>query len=157
MTLPLHFAPDTKAAKESALKRRDIIEAVARNGFTVRIDSPEHIKIYQSRLHIDIMPSWFENDFLNIGGYSSLRIPPEELESVNVSLAGEDVLAFRGAEIFLEKQYGPSWRTPDPTWRFKLSERILTNREDLRPSVEEVKRFGYKGLKLKYGIIKEKL
>jgi hypothetical protein len=120
--------------KVEAIKAiRTLVEA----GFTVSINRrgrPFRVHPRGSGIesfHLDIHVCWFERGML--WAPPALCFPADVsafLPPIAGRLQGVSVLAPRRPDIFLEANYGPGWRVPDPSFRYYLggtSSAVSTN------------------------------
>lgn len=75
------------------------------------------------RFWFDLFPAWISN-----GQFSEVPLKPEALPAEEIlplrhlDFYGVPVPAPRNPEALLEVNYGPNWRTPDPSFRFDFSQ-----------------------------------
>jgi hypothetical protein len=125
----------SEAADPEALKKEmlGVMRALIEEGFTVsfnrsgrlfRLHAPfSQAADYEQSLHLDITPVWFQdgyawshNHFWMPGGREDFV--PEDSRI----LAGTRVYIPAHSEKFLERQYGPGWRVPDPGFAYHREE-----------------------------------
>ncbi len=120
-------------------------------GIHISVSNTGHIKVDIHGVEIDLMPVWIEDDMLHIAGYTSMQIKENMFEPYSrLDFAGGHLWTFAQPETFLEHQYGPDWRTPDPSYFYKLSAKNFDNQRKLWPANEEM-RLCLKSAKKKYG------
>lgn len=72
-----------------------------------------------SGVTIDLFPSWVEAGRAYVWPHTPGTVAAEDLLPLaGVSMGGRTITVPRRAEPLLESNYGPRWRTPDPSWRF---------------------------------------
>jgi hypothetical protein len=120
--------------REVAKERDGIFRDLASHGFKVDMGTTGHIKAKRRDAKIDLMPAWITEDGrLCISGFTSVVMPADAIYPLSsLPFRGGAVRAFSRPELFLEHQYGPNWRTPDPGYRSKPSSDAKQNLEVLR-------------------------
>lgn len=134
-----------------ARERFEILKKLYEQGIHINVSHTGHIKVDIHGVVIDLMPAWIEDGMLHIAGYTSMPIKENMFEPyTSLDFAGGHLWTFADPEIFLVHQYGPEWRTPDPSYFYKLSAKNFDNQQKLRPDNEEM-RLCLKSTKEKYG------
>ena len=134
-----------------AKERFEILKKLYEQGIHINVSHTGHIKVDIHGVVIDLMPAWVEDDMLHIAGYTSMPIKENLFEPfTRLDFANGHLWSFADPEIFLEHQYGPQWRTPDPSYFYQLSAKNFDNQRKLWPANEEV-RLCLKSAKEKYG------
>ncbi|HEX6928639.1 MAG TPA: LicD family protein [Gammaproteobacteria bacterium] len=135
----LYLSRET-TARAVALERREIVRGLLKAGFKCRVGKTGHIKISNKYVEVDLMPAWIENDTLFVSSYSQISgasrfvLPPRRIKWKPFGM----LTAFNRPKKFLEGQYGPNWRKPDPGYRLILTEKGKRNRKALVPPQEEM-------------------
>jgi hypothetical protein len=109
---------DPRAVKRETM---DLMLELVRAGYTVSFNrSGRLFRLHGDEratygIHLDVHPVWFDHDGAWVHNQAHFPatvddfLPPGEIE-----LAGRRVLMPRRPEPFLEHNYGPGWRVPDP-------------------------------------------
>lgn len=70
----------------------------------------------------DLFPAWVEEGMFNEVPLKPMTLPAEKvLPLASINFYGTELPAPRDPEAFLELNYGPGWRVPDPSFRFDFS------------------------------------
>ena len=120
---------DFRMISQERIKVADHLNA---RGFDCRIGIQGNLKLYQEAegLKIDLMPAWFDSAHFNISTYTTIDMAPADLAPfAEVAFHGARLNIPRIPERFLEQQYGPGWRVPDPSYRSSPSDKALMIRE----------------------------
>jgi hypothetical protein len=122
-----------KNCADVARERGLIFEALRGVGSRQDYGPTGHIRIRQDDVEIDLMPAWFDDDCFNVSSYTSIPLPREAILPLSriVWLDGS-ILVPAEPERFLEANYGPGWRVPDPFSRSKPNDRALAHRRILQ-------------------------
>lgn len=126
-------------AESVAAERPDIVKAMRKAGFKAKVGATGHIKLYAGKDVVDLMPAWIENDVLYVSSYSEIEGAGDFVDPPG-ELAWEPfgrLRTFKRPERFLEAQYGPGWRKPDPGYRPKVTDKGRQNRKKLAISAHE--------------------
>lgn len=130
-------------------ERMKIMHRMRKAGFNLKVGPSGHIKVRSKGCTVDLMPAWINNDVLYVSGYSAINGASRFVRPIK-ELRWEPygpVKVFGNAEMFLEAQYGPTWRTPNPGYRQTFSRQCMLNRKALQPKGMEVEKFGSNDLK----------
>ncbi len=105
-----------------------IADHLISRGFDCRIAPNGNLRLYQKAggLKIDLMPAWMDSEDFNIASYTTLRMTMEDLAPfASQEFHGSSLNIPRNAEKFLELNYGPGWRVPDPSYRTEPGPKAL--------------------------------
>lgn len=110
-------------------ERFTIIDALKAGGFRCHLGVTGHLKIISPTASIDLMPAWFEKEYYNVSGFTSIKLSKGSIEPLSlVKMLGYPVFAPNSPADFLEGNYGPNWRTPDPFYKSKPNARAVQHR-----------------------------
>lgn len=114
----LSDADDPTGVRDEAVA---IIEALVARGFTVSVNRRgrlfrlHHPDIGPASFHLDVHPVWSDGTALFAANHLRMVASRDAfVPTAEVEVRGTRVLVPRDPEAFLESNYGPGWRTPDP-------------------------------------------
>lgn len=117
-------------ADEDAIcdERRSVVDAINASGvfeirgvFTDKVQV--HFKVGEKLAYMDLFVSFQKNGYFNEAPLRPNYLPYDQVSPLKtMSLYGHEVFVPRNPEKLLEINYGPSWRTPDPSYRFDFGE-----------------------------------
>jgi hypothetical protein len=116
----LHASEVTEVASEWVGVRRRLADARVLDAEFEAARRP-HCKVrLVGGAKVDLFPAWLSvTGQVFIWPYTMGALLREDLLPLERSVVGEAEIAVpRRPERLLEANYGPEWRTPDPTWRF---------------------------------------
>lgn len=135
---------DPQSVKEEAAR---LIVELVQGGFTVRLNRRgrllrvEHDAIGGPDLHLDVAPMWFVGGSAWVPPLLTLLCGVEDFLPVEErSLRGTKVYVPRRPEVFLEGNYGPGWKVPDPGFvyhRAAVSSEVSQTFEELLVTPDE--------------------
>jgi hypothetical protein len=82
--------------------------------------SKSHCKVFvHGGVSVDLFPAWIADDRVYVWPHTHGELPAAALLPLEQrEVAGSSVALPRDPEPMLELNYGPGWRTPDPTFHF---------------------------------------
>jgi hypothetical protein len=93
-------------------------DVLKNNGVRVRFGTSGHLKASINDCEYDIMPTWCDHKHFCVSSYSAVPMRPTDvLPLINHDYHGLPYLTIAAPQRFLELNYGPHWRTPDPFYR----------------------------------------
>lgn len=95
-----------------------ICASLRASGLYTFMGATGHIKVQSGSMEIDLMPAWHDGETFNVSGYTAIAVPESAILPLRPQpwLTGE-VLIPAEPERFLEGNYGPGWRVPDPFYQ----------------------------------------
>jgi hypothetical protein len=107
-----------KSSPEEVKKETlDIIRKLLNLGFNISVNKVGRLfRIYDgTKIHLDVMPVWFENEWnVAYGGASVKSSVDDYLPITSGLLRNREVYIPKNPEVFLSGYYGKNWMVPDP-------------------------------------------
>lgn len=134
--LPAETVPDV-------VRAWNVLKAQLARAGLLRLDhdsaSRSHCKLVAAGLSVDLFPAWVSGDRVYVWPHTNGDVATSGLlPLVERQIHGSTVRLPRQPEQFLERNYGPDWRTTDPVFRFDWARA----RQRFGTFVEEIRRSG---------------
>lgn len=113
------YFSDRKTPEEIKAELKTIVSRMISDGYDIKLARKSgFFKPCVNGLWFDVFPMWSDQDCLWMMNTTRQRTGPETILPLQTGhFRGVEVYVPRDTERYIELEYGPNWRTPDPGYR----------------------------------------
>ena len=120
---------------------KEIVLRMLRDGYDIKLSRNRgFFKPYIDGFSFDVFPMWHDRDCLWMMNTTRQRATPDTILPIQVALfRNVDVYVPNNIEQYIENEYGPDWRVPDPGYRAVGEKGTAAYLADSCISVEDIR------------------